>query len=122
VSLNINSQEIYLCGRGDKQNKNKAAVLMLKEKSIEDQLNDFLEQGRIKESNLFFLNRVTKDMPNFEQRKRQYNQAAAWSLIKFQTEGIDISSHLKESFPIADPREWILLFKELYDSSPTLKV
>lgn len=90
-------------------------VVLLSELPIDKQIRLLMDQRRIEEARVILNTRVSKSSQDYARKLRQFNLDAGWQLLKnckFQTA-------CQEHFNLTnvDPRELILLFRDLYDTS-----
>jgi len=93
-------------------------VIVLREKDAQNQIEALLGMGRINEAQEVFLTKSTKNADNFQRNKKEFNLNAGWQMLNTGRPE-QVLQFLKMSD--VDPRELIMLFKELeLDLRPNL--
>jgi len=92
---------------------------MLREKPYEDQIQYLMGMCRIKEAREIFNTRLNKATDVYGERVKRFNMDAAWQVLKLKQNYKEVVSLFE--ITDVDPRELILLFKDLYETSNILK-
>jgi len=121
ATINIAGTDIYLAAHNVKEAKNtvQSEIHLMKEVTVQEQIDYLLGTCRIQEAREVFLTRGNKTAVDFMQRNRMFNMDAGWQLLLNRVDYKQVVDWFK--LADIDPRELILLFKDLYDSSPTIR-
>ncbi len=103
--------------KSDKETQSE--IYLLREKSVETQIAYLMGMCRIREAREIFMTRGNKSADLYGEKLKRFNMDAAWQMLKIKLEYKEaVNEFLKTDI---DPRELILLFKDLYDTSNNLK-
>jgi hypothetical protein len=92
---------------------------MLREKPYEDQIQYLMGMCRIREAREIFNTRLNKATDLYGERVKRFNMDAAWQVLKLKQDYNEVVNLFQNTD--VDPRELILLFKDLYETSVSLK-
>jgi hypothetical protein len=117
--VNYKGSEVYMIAQNNSSGKNtvQSEVHQLMEIPPENQIEFLLSTGRIKEAKDIFLTKVNKG-GDFQNKLKQLNIDAGWVALIQYIDYEQVITNFKQTD--IDPREIILLFKELYETSPRL--
>ena len=87
----------------------------MKEIGWEQQIDSLLYNNRITEAREVFLTRGNKRADNYMQRLKMFNLNAGWIMLMNSVDYGQVVNWFKQTD--IDPREIILLFKDLYQTS-----
>ena len=91
----------------------------MKEIGWEQQIDQLLYSCRITEAREVFLTRGNKRAENYMQRLKMFNLNAGWIMLMNSVDYEQVVSWFKKAD--IDPREIILLFKDLFETSLKLQ-
>lgn len=119
--INTNSTEVYVVTHNNSSGKNiiQSEVHQLMEIPVEDQIEQLLFEGRTQEAKELFLLKEHKGA-NFKNRLNEFNIDAGWVYMTKQLDFDNVLANFKQTD--IDPREIVLLFKDLYETSAKLTV
>ena len=117
--VNYKGSEVFLIAQNNSSGKNivQSEVHQMLEIPPEDQIEFLLGTGRIKEAKDLFLIKENKGA-NFQARLKQFNIDAGWVYLLQALDFNEVINNFKQTD--IDPREIILLFKDLYETSSKL--
>ena len=94
-------------------------IYYMKEIGWEQQIDQLLYSCRITEAREVFLTRGNKRAENYMQRLKMFNLNAGWIMLMNSVDYEQVVSWFKKAD--IDPREIILLFKDLFETSLNLQ-
>ena len=118
-SMNPLESEIILLANNTKEAKNtvQSEIYVMREITYEEQVDGLLGQGRIDEAREVFLTRGPKTELNYMQKFKMFHLDAGWQLLNTGRPK-EILNWFKNTD--VDPRELLLLFKDLTTNSQAL--
>jgi len=102
----------------EKKGTVQSEVYMMKEIAWEQQIDQLLYSCRIMEAKEVFLTRGNKRAENYMQRLKMFNLNAGWIMLMNSVDYAQVVNWFKQAD--IDPREIIMLFKDLYNTSQQL--
>ena len=119
--MNIWNKQITVAAHNLKKSdkETQTEVYLLREKTIELQIDYLMYSCRIKEARQIFNTRGNKSADLFSEKLKKFNMDAAWQTLKLKIDYNEVVNLFQQTD--VDPRELILLFKDLYETSKTLQ-
>ena len=114
ASINPHENEIILLAGNTKDSKNveHTRVYVLREKDVQEQINFLLGMGLIDEAHSVFLTKQTKNTTNFNKKNKEFCLNAGWQMLN-TGKPENILRFFRQTD--VDPRELIMLFKDLME-------
>jgi hypothetical protein len=113
--------DVYLLSYNlvEKKQTIQSEIYMMKEIGWEQQIDLLLNSNRITEAREVFLTRGNKRAENYMQRLKMFNLNAGWIMLTHSVDYAQVVNWFKQTD--IDPREIILLFRDLFMTSQALQ-
>lgn len=120
AAINIENKNVFVVSHGDNKKAScQSQVIMLREQPYEQQIMYLMGCARIDEAREIFNAKSNKSTEQYGERLKRFEMDAAWQLLKIKLDYQKFVLYIQNTD--VDPRELIILFKDLYETSHALK-